>query len=1385
MNINVTADAVLSASKKRELLAELLRKRASEQITEWPLSRGQEALWFLHCSDPQSFAYHVGSTIRIRSIVDISALKRACQALVDRHGMLRAGIRMRDGQAVQEIASYQPVAFEEIDASGWNDATLYENVRSVYERPFDLAARQAFRVGLFTCAPDDHVLLLTVHHLVYDGWSLWLNLNELQQLYVAELTGKPARLPPLARSYEDYRRTQEAMLAGPKGERLWTFWQKELAGPLPVLNLPTDRPRPPVQTFHGATHRFALDAELSAGIRKLAQAENVTTFRLLLAAFLVFLHRYSGQEDILVGFPTSGREDPEFAGTVGYFVNPVVVRADLSGNPAFKALLDQVRATLQRVLAHQEFPFPLLVERLRQRRDSSHAPVFQVSFAFHKAQQAAGILDLVGAEPGKRIQWGGFEIEHYEMPQQEGQFDLELEMGDSSAPLFGVFKYNPDLFDAATIARWTDSFATLLRSIVQDPSRPVDQLALLTEAERRRLLDSCGVQPARQFEAETLHAAFERQVRKAPDVIALVHDGCRLTYGEVNCRANAVARHLRSMGAGAGTLVGLCLERSIEMVVGLLGIIKAGGAYVPLDPALPKERLEFIAGDSAVPILLTQKALADGLRDTAARLVLIDEDWPLIAAHGAENLRHEADVDGLIYVIYTSGTTGKPKGVQVTHRNVSRLLAATAPWYGFDSTHVWSLFHSIAFDFSVWEIWGALAYGGRLVVVSNSVSRSPEEFLGLLAHEGVTVLNQTPSAFRMLLQASAWRHPKKPLALRYVIFGGEALDIESLRPWFEWYGDEKPQFVNMYGITETTVHTTYRPLAMGDLASTRSMIGVPIPDLKLYLLDQRREPVPIGVTGEIYVGGDGVARGYLNRPEIDAARFIPDPFSDRPDARLYRSGDAARHVNGDIEYVGRLDNQVKIRGYRIELGEIEAVLGQHPAVSAAIVRMQEPEPDAKRLVAYVVGKQGDAPSATVLRQLLMSKFPDYMVPAAFVVLDRLPLTGNGKIDYRALPAPETAARDVQALMPPRDEVEQRLTRLWEEALRVTPIGIHDNFFDLGGHSIMAVYLMAQVERQFGKALPPASLFRNPTIERFGELLRTDSGSASWSPLVPIQPSGSAKPFFCVAGGGGNVLYFYQLAHRLPKEQPFYGLQSLGLDGRQDPLSRVEDIAAEHLRAIREVQPHGPYHLGGHCFGAWVAFEMAQQLRQQGEGVGLLVVLDAPAPRANLLQLGEDVDDDAFWMAKLGNAMGESAGVDLGIDYAGLTSMDAEARLSHFAVCMQRAGLLPPGAGLAQVRGLLGVFVANSKARYTPRDVRKVPIVLCRAGTFHREYDYSPVDDAGLSPAQSTLGWRDLAQNDIPIHVVEGNHVTMMSEPHVAQLADRIAAYLSNPLLAQR
>lgn len=1403
---SASSAASVPAQDKRALLASMLRQQASETFTQVPLSHGQKALWFLHQSAKDSVAYNVAFSVRIRSALDVPALQRAFQKLIERHSALRARFVMRNGTLVQEICGYQRVAFESTQLTDSTLDHLNQQVRAAYQKPFDLEVGPLFRVNLFACASEDHVLLITVSHIIYDGWSLWLNLEEIGKLYTAEVSDSKASqapLPDLTASYSDYVAYQEHLLAGPEGERLWQYWKQQLEGDLPPLNLPADRTRPPVQTFSGASQKFQIDQAVAQRLAQLAKEQGVTLFTLLLTAFQILLHRYSGQEQILVGVPTTGMRGTDFANVVGYFVNPVVIRADLSGNPRFTALLNTVHKTVLDAMAHQDYPFPLLVERLRLQRDPSHSPLFQVSFAFQRAQRTGGLLDLTvpsqtdqqgeSATVAPSIRWGGLAVENFDMAQQEGQFDLELELISVEESVFGSFKYNTDLFDAATITRLADSFSVLLRSLADDPRQSIEQIPILSSNVRDAVLVVSGALQSVPDELECLHRVFEAHATATPDAIAVVFgktlENTQLTYRELNQKADCLARYLQTLGVGPDVLVGLCVERSLEMIVGLLGILKAGGAYVPLDPATPIERRAFIISDSAVSVLLTQQSHVADLQSTGKQIVALDTDWEAIAAAGNDNhaLKHSVTADHLAYVIYTSGTTGQPKGVQITHRNVARLFAATRAWYHFDANDVWPLFHSFAFDVSVWEIWGAFLHGGKLVIVPYLTSRSPAEFRALLAQEKVTVLNQTPSAFRLFMEADAAAQAATPLALRLIIFAGEALDIQSLKPWFDRHGDAQPQLVNMYGITETTVHATYRPLSRRDLESVKSMVGVPIPDLQIYILDPFLQPVPTGVVGEIFVGGAGLARGYLKRPELDQLRFINHPFDATSGARLYRSGDLARYLpNGDIEYLGRLDNQVKIRGFRIELGEIETVLGAHPSVAAAIVRVQKAQKGGDRLVAYIVGRTPEVSLLSVLRSYLSDKLPDYMVPSVFVMIDQLPLTGNGKVDYRALPVPEQQ-RDAGApsLLPPRDSVERRLVRLWEGALGISPLGVQDNFFALGGHSLLAVYLMAEIEREFGKALPLATLFKNPTIEKLGALLREGAENVAWSPIVPIRTTGTALPFFCVAGGGGNVLYFYALANSLPVDRPFYGLQAIGLDGQQAPLEKVEDIAAAYVKEIRSIQPHGPYLLGGHCFGSWIAFEMAQQLRQQGEEIASVVVIDAPAPLPKPMQAELDTADDAAWLAKFGAVLSESAGQDLRVDYAELRCLSAEAQLTYFKDKMEAGGLLPPGTPIAQVRGFFNVFVQNSKARYVPKDTLPVPIALFKASEFHPDYDYSAADDAEgrhkkNQPNEiSTLGWKDFSGNNVTVQEVPGNHITMLSEPHVSILAEKIKADLQH------
>ena len=881
------------------------------------------------------------------------------------------------------------------------------------------------------------------------------------------------------------------MVSSAEGEGLWAYWQKQLAGELPVVNLPTDRPRPPVQTYRGASHSFRLDEEQTQRLKALAKAQGVTLYMALLAAFQVLLSRYTHQDQILVGSPTAGRTSPEFSGTVGYFVNPLVLRADLSGDPTFEAFLRQVRQTVLEALAHQDYPFAQLVERLQPTRDASRSPLFQVVFALQQAPLLAhqDLTAFALGERGAQMNLGGLLVESMGLEQRVAQFDLSLLMAEVDGGLAASLEYNSDLFDTPTIRRMAGHFQTLIESIMATPSQLLSTLSLLTDVERHQLLVEWNNTQADSPTEVCIHQLFEAQVERTPGATAVAFQDEQVTYRELNCRANQLAHYLRALGVGPEVRVGIYMEHSLARVVGLLGILKADAAYVPLDPAYPLERVAFMLADAHISVLLTQEELASRWPELIASApsdsglptpitVCLDSDWPLIAQEPAEPLVSRATAANLAYVIYTSGSTGKPKGVEVPHAGVVNLITWHHRIYGVTPADRATQIAAPAFDATVWELWPYLAAGASVHIPAESIRTSPRQLLDWLVAESTTIsFLPTP-----LAEALVEEQLPPDIALRALLTGGDQLHpIRQGLPF--------PVF-NHYGPTEYSVVTTWAPVETGTETDASPPIGRPIANTLVFVLDTALHPVPVGVPGELYIGGVGLARGYLNRPALTAERFIPHPFSEAAGARLYRTGDLVRYLaDGRLEFLGRTDQQVKIRGLRMELGEIEALLRQHPAVQGSVVLAREDTPGDKRLAAYVVPRMGQDLSPGELRRFLQGKLPEYMVPATIRLLAALPLTPHGKVDRRALPHPEQSRADSEgAYVAPRTYVETMLADIWAEVLRVDRVGIEENFFELGGHSLLATQLMHRVQEAFQVTPPLRSLFEEPTIAHLASVI---------------------------------------------------------------------------------------------------------------------------------------------------------------------------------------------------------------------------------------------------------------------------------------------------------
>ena len=1145
-----------------------------------PLSIEQQEIW-----SRSQLALNVPHQILVlerKGPLDRGALEQTFTELTRRHATLRTRFVSINGTATQIIAE-QSAGLPWTELSGLADlqheAEVLRVIAEEARRPFHLSDGPAARVRLLQFSSEKHVLIVTLHAIVADAWSLNVLAYEVDSLYRAYSAGGQCPLADLPMQYADYSVWQAGWLNNEVVDQQLSYWRKRFADSPPVLELP-DRPRSCVQNFRGACQSLVLSKELSHSLKALSKKEGVTLFATLLAGLQALLSRYTGQDDIPVGCIVSGRDEMDLEGLIGPFAHTVITRTCLGDDPTVREFLQRVGSAVQNDCAHQSVPLEHLISKLQPKHDSISDTLYRVLFS------------VVPSISGHS--WHPIDME---LDTGEVKTDVQLKVYDRPENLVARFTYNSDLFDASTIIRMARHFQTVLQGIIADPDQPVSRLPLLTFKERDQLLSGWNDNKRDYPKHRCVHQLFEEQVELTPDATAVVFENHKVSYRKLNSRANQLAHHLLKLGVGADALVGICVQRSPNMLAGLLGIWKAGCAYVPLDPQYPSDRLSFMLEDSGLKVLITEKPLLPKFSGYKGQVVYVDSE--VIDKERSENCSTGATSDNLAYVIYTSGSTGKPKGVQICHQSLVNFLVSMRSTPGLTPEDTLLAVTTISFDIAALELYLPLIVGARIVLVSRETAADGYQLREKLERIAPTVMQATPATWRLLVEAG-WRGSKN----LKILCGGEAMPRalagellnRALTVW------------NMYGPTETTVWSTTSQITSSDAPIT---VGKPIANTEIYVLDNHLEPVPVGVSGELYIGGDGVARGYLHRPDLTAEKFVLNPFRDqRCGARLYRTGDIARfRTNGELECLGRIDNQVKVRGFRIELGEIESVLGQYPGVKQAVVVTREDSPGDKRLVAYVAVNQGQSPGVDALREFLKRTLPDYMLPSRFVPLEALPLTPNGKVDRRALPVPEQLELTPQkGHVVSRNSIESRLIKIWESVLNIHGVGVTDNFFELGGHSLLVAKLLRRIEHTFGKKLSMAAIFEAPTIEQQASVLG-DSSALRWpSTLAPIQPTGSRPPFFCFGFGAGPV--FRTLAERLGSDQPLIAVDPSLLDGSQVPAPyKMEDVAACLTKQIRELQPDGPYYLGGICGGGLVAYATATNLQAQAQTVALLALFE--------------------------------------------------------------------------------------------------------------------------------------------------------------------------------
>lgn len=1364
------------ATHRRALLESLLQQEgvlaADQKLKPRDSSQSQVAsfaqkrLWFLSQLEPQGHTYNMHTALHLHGSLNSTALQQSFATIVQRHEVLRTSFQLTEGELFQVIVPALDIPLATIDLSGLAKPLREAKVRNwlISEacQPFDLMQGPLIRTTLLRLASDEHLLLLTLHHIVFDGWSSTILIRELASLYRSLTTHQPVQLPDLPIQYADFAIWQRQWMQGALRENQLAYWRSQLDKLPPPLSLPLDHPRPALLTSHGASEDLLIDVSITTALKALVQQHESTLFITLLAAFAVLLFHYSEQTDLIIGSPIANRTRTEIQDLIGFFVNTLPLRINLADNPTFLELAQAVRQICLEAYDHQDIPFEMLVEALQPVRNLNHTPLFQTFFVF----QNVPITTL--ALPDLTVKW-------LQAPIQVATFDISLILMEVEEGLATSMVYKPDLFEATTIKRMLGHFQSLLEAIAADPLCRIRDINLLTTTERQILLDEWHATtpmyvspPVQQPDIPSISALFEAQVARSPEAIAVTFGDQHLTYTELNQRVNQLADYLRMHRVHSDQIVALYVDRSVEWIVALLGILKVGAAYLPLDPAYPSERLAYMLRDSQVRILLTQQHLVGSLPEYEGQILVLDQEWSLGAELDSRGNTPPISPATLAYIIYTSGSTGKPKGVAIDRNALANRVIALAQSFklGTGSRILQSV--SPSFDAAAEEIFPTLISGATLVLHPTPLMLTATEFLAVCEQLRISVLHLPVAYWHYLMQEVQAKEQASLDMIELLIVGGESPDPAHVRLWSQLVRHPS-RLINCYGPTEATITATLYSLEFTQIpydTSNHLPIGRPLANTEVYVLDSSLHLVPIGVVGELYIGGISLARGYLNQPDLTAKRFVPHPWSKVPGARLYKTGDLVRYrSDGNLEFLGRIDRQIKLRGVRIELREIEAILRQHAEVHDAIVIARKDATGETDLVAYLVTSERSQRIIEEMRTLGKTYLPVAMQPVVFVLLDALPYTPNGKIDHSALPAPDMreAARPRSVVLP-RGSIESQILRIWERFLAMRPISVTDNFFDIGGHSLLAASVVAHINQQFNQSLGVSTLFQHGTIEQIARMLQPAPQEVMWSPLIRLQSGTSRNPLFCVHPAGGGIFCYAELARQLGPTQTVYGLQAQGLDGQEVEHTRIEAMATYYTQAIRTVQPSGPYNLLGWSMGGIIAFEMAQQLVQCGETVELLALLDSYAPSSAVLA---NIDGEGQILADFMQDFVGKPTRTLLAALEGVESRDVSTQLTMMIAQAQAAGLLSDTIDPFHVQQRFHIFrTLVQAAHYYQPQPYPGDVVLLRAAE-HVDDTHSP-----------TLGWSHLVHKRIAVHIVPGNHYTMVKEPYVQLLVKVLKSYLS-------